>query len=354
MGEVTCAFERKFADFLSVKHAIAVSSCTAALHLANLALNIGLGDEVICPSLTFVAGPNSILYTGAKPVFADVRGTDNFNISCDDIENKITKNTRAIQVMHYAGFPCDMKKILGIAKKYRLFVIEDCAHAVGSSYGEKMCGTIGDIGCFSFFANKNMTTAEGGMITTNNDGFAKRIRFMRSHGMTSLSVERHRGSAFHYDVVELGCNYRIDELRSAIGIVQLQKLRRANSRRKKLFGIYIENIQKTKGLNIPFSDNKSDSSYHIFPALLDKGINRLRFMKHMRKNGIQTSVHYHAVHLFNFYRNKLKYDSAALPLTQEIANREVTLPLYPSMKEKDVINVCKAAGVFLKKRRGGR
>lgn len=341
MGEVTHDFERKFADFLSVKHAIAVSSCTAALHLANLALNIGKGDEVICPSLTFVAGSNSILYTGARPVFADITSIGNFNISPDDIKKMVTKRTKAIHVMHYAGFPCDMERILDIAKKNGLSVIEDCAHAIGSRYRAKMCGAIGDIGCFSFFSNKNMTTGEGGMVTTNNDNLARRIKLMRSHGMTSLSLDRHRGHAFSYDVVELGCNYRIDELRSALGIVQLDKLKKNNLKRKNLFEHYVRNFKNMAGISVPFRGKALSSSYHIFSILLDKGVNRLKFMEYMKKKGIQTSVHYPAVHLFNYYRRRFNYPESMLPITCEVANREVTLPLFPCMKEKDVNYVCR-------------
>ena len=196
MGEQTEMFEREFADFINVKHAIAVSNCTAALHLANLALGIGENDEVLCPSLSFVAGSNSIVYTGAKPVFADITDLSDFNISPVDIEKKVSARTKAIQIVHYAGNPCDMDHIMEIARKHGLSVIEDCAHAPGSEYNGRKCGAIGDIGCFSFFSNKNMTTAEGGMITTNSDDLAKKIKLMRSHGMTAMTLDRHKGRAF--------------------------------------------------------------------------------------------------------------------------------------------------------------
>ena len=350
IGEVTKKFEQKFAEFLNVKHAIAVSSCTSALHLANLALNIGKGDEVICPALSFVSGANSILYTGATPVFADVTDVDNFNISPKDIEEKITEKTRAIQVLHYAGFPCDMNKILDIAKQRKLSIIEDCAHANGASYDKRMCGTIGDVGCFSFFSNKNMTTGEGGMVTTNSDDLAKRIRLMRSHGMTSSTLDRHIGNATSYDVVELGFNYRIDELRAAIGIVQLEKLHKNNIRRKDLAKLYRKRLIDISELKIPFFNSQGISSNHIFPVLLKKGVNRSGFAEYMKQKGIQTSVHYHPVHLLDFYRRNFRYNEGMLPVTEEVTNREVTLPLFPSMKDEDIHYICDVMLKFFQKR----
>lgn len=350
MGEVTERLERRFAEFAGAKHAIAVSSCTAALHLANLSLDIGEGDEVICPSLTFVAGANSILYTGAKPIFAEITSLGDFNISPVDIEKKITKRTRAIQVLHYAGFPCDMDRVLDIAKRYNLRIVEDCAHAIGAEYNGKMCGVIGDIGCFSFFSNKNMTTGEGGMITTNNDELAKKIRLMRSHGMTSLTLDRHHGRTINYDVVELGFNYRIDELRSAIGIVQLEKLPANNIRRKEIVELFRKRLMEISGIEFPFCNSYGVSSNHIHPSLLGKGINRYEFINHMKQKGIQTSIHYPPIHLFDFYRRSFGYNEGMLPLTEEVAKRELTLPLYPSMKDDDVHYVCDRIIEFFQKK----
>ncbi|MCK4830652.1 DegT/DnrJ/EryC1/StrS family aminotransferase, partial [bacterium] len=191
MGQITEGFERKFAKYLGVKYAFAVASGTAALHIAHQILGIAKGDEVICPSLTFVATANSILYTGATPVFADITSLDDLNVSPEDILDKISSNTKAITVVHYGGYPCNMDRIMQIAKKHKLYVIEDAAHASGAEYKGKKCGTIGDIGCFSFFSNKNMTTGEGGMVVTNNDRLAKKIRTIRSHGMTTLTWDRY-------------------------------------------------------------------------------------------------------------------------------------------------------------------
>lgn len=339
MGEQTEMFEREFADYINVKHAIAVSNCTAALHLANLSLNIGENDEVVCPSLSFVAGSNSIIYTGAKPVFADITDLNDFNISPVDIEKKISARTKAIQIVHYAGNPCNMDHIMEIADKHGVYVIEDCAHAPGSEYNGRKCGTIGDIGCFSFFSNKNMTTAEGGMITTNNDGLAKKIKLMRSHGMTSMTLDRHKGRAFSYDVVELGYNYRIDEIRSAIGIVQLEKLEDDNIRRREIDQIYRERLADVCGIKVPFNVKGDSSSHHIFPVLLDKEVSRPGFMEFLKSNGIQSSIHYPPIHLFDYYCRNFGYHEGMLSITEEVAKREVTLPLYPSMTDKDVHRV---------------
>ena len=223
-GPKTAEFEDKFAKMLNVKHAVALANCTVALHLALKLAGVKKDDEVICPSLTFVATVNSIKYVDATPVFADVTSFENLTISVADIEAKITIKTKAIIVMHYGGFACDMDNIMALAKKYNLKVIEDACHAPFSEYKGKKLGTIGDFGCFSFFSNKNISTGEGGMIVTNCTEDFIRLKLLRSHGMTSMSYERAKGHSTEYDVIESGYNYRMDDIRSAIGIVQLDKI----------------------------------------------------------------------------------------------------------------------------------
>jgi len=335
MGGVTQEFEAAFAEYVGARHAFAVSSGTAALHIAHRALGIGEGDEVICPSLTFVATANSILYTGATPVFADITSLDDFNISPNDIGRKISPRTKAITIVHYGGYPCDMGEIMRIAREHNLCVIEDAAHAPGAEYKGKKCGTIGDIGCFSFFSNKNMTTGEGGMIVTNNDELAEKIKLLRSHGMTSLTLDRHKGHAYSYDVVDLGYNYRIDEVRSAIGLVQLKKLNHNNERRKFVVDSYREKLKGVARLSIPFGASTGKPSCHIFPILLNKG-ERKTFMQRFKKQGIQTSIHYPPIHLFRYYRDRFGYEEGMLPFTEQVGEREVTLPLYPMIREEHV------------------
>jgi len=340
MGKVTQQFESAFADYTLTKHAIAVTNATAAIHLACLVLGIGPGDEVIVPSLTFVATANAVRYVGATPVFADISSTENLNISPAAINLLITARTRAIIVMHYAGYPCDMPAILSIAKQHGLFVIEDAAHAVGSKLNGRKLGTLGDIGCFSFFSNKNMTTGEGGMLTTDKDDLAQKLSRLRSHGMTSLTWDRHKGHAWSYDVVDLGYNYRIDEIRAALGLAQLAKVEKNNERRRHLSQLYRSELQELiSQVSIPFQNHEGKTSAHIMPILLPKGTDREQFMGSMKEQGIQTSFHYPPVHTFTAYQSDTKWN---LPVTEEVASREVTLPLFPTMTAEDVDEVVSA------------
>ncbi len=343
MGEVTQGFERDFATFIGAKHTLAVTNATAALHLACLATGIGPGDEVIVPSLTFVATANAVRYTGATPVFADVESLDWLNISPASIESRITERTRAILVVHYAGFPCDMPAIMDIAHRHNLTVLEDSAHAIGSSLEGRTLGTWGAVGCFSFFSNKNMTTGEGGMLATDDDALAERLRILRSHGMTSLSWDRHKGHAWSYDVVDLGYNYRIDEMRSALGRVQLGKLPAYNQRRQQLTALYRELLTElAPEVQMPFGEERGTSCYHILPVLLPPGTDRIRFMEGLKSHGVQTSIHYPPVHHFQIYHDDWQKRGASLPLTEEAAAREVTLPLYPTMRDEQVEWVAQA------------
>ncbi|MBN2117187.1 MAG: DegT/DnrJ/EryC1/StrS family aminotransferase [Anaerolineales bacterium] len=344
MGSVTQEFQQEFAAFTGAKHCLAVANGTAALHLACLALGAGPGDEVIVPSLTFVATANAVRYTGAVPVFADIESLDWLTISPAAIEACITERTRAILVMHYAGFACNMPAILEIARRHQLKVIEDAAHAIGSELEGRMLGTWGDIGCYSFFPNKNMTTGEGGMLATDDDALAERLRILRSHGMTSLSWDRHQGRASTYDVVDLGYNYRIDEMRSALGRVQLKKLSSNNQRRKHLTTLYRELLAElAPDLHIPFHERRGAPCYHIMPVLLPAGADRFRFMEGMKAEGVQTSIHYPPVHQFHIYQQDGFRGRNALTLTEEAAEREVTLPLYPTMQDEQVEWVARAA-----------
>jgi len=337
MGEITKEFEREFAEFIGTKHALAVTNGTAALHMACLAAGIGSGDEVIVPSLTFVATANAVRYTGATPVFADIESLDWLDISPVSIESRITNRTRAILVVHYAGFPCNMPAIMEIAHRHNLIVLEDSAHAIGSSLNRRMLGTWGSIGCYSFFSNKNMTTGEGGMLVTDDDSLAEKLRILRSHGMTSLSWDRHEGHAFSYDVIELGYNYRIDEIRSSLGRVQLGKLSAGNRARSELASLYRELLEElAPQLELPFSESRGIGCYHFLPALLPKGTDRIKFMEALKCFGIQTSIHYPPVHHFEIYKHDWQSRGDALLFTEETGDREITLPLYPTMREEQV------------------
>ncbi|HUI89673.1 MAG TPA: DegT/DnrJ/EryC1/StrS family aminotransferase [Anaerolineales bacterium] len=343
MGAITQDFEREFAAYVGARHAIAVTNATAALHLACLVAGLGPGDEAIVPSLTFVATANAVRYTGADVRFGDIESEDWLNISAEAINNSITSRTRAIVVVHYGGYPCDMASILGIAHRHGLKVIEDAAHAIGSELGGKKLGTWGDVGCYSFFSNKNMTTGEGGMLTTSDDGLAEHLRLLRSHGMTSLSWDRFKGHAWSYDVVDLGYNYRIDEIRSSLGRAQLAKLEGNNARRRELTAIYHEYLEElVPEITIPFRAQRGLSACHLLPILLPRGNDRTRFMEAMKSYGIQTSIHYPPVHQFRIYQSEKGHGGISLPNTEQVAAREVTLPLYPSMTKSDVQVVAQA------------
>jgi dTDP-4-amino-4,6-dideoxygalactose transaminase len=339
MGQVTQRFEEEFAARLGVKHAFAVSSATAALHLACRALGVGNGDEVILPALTFVATASAVLYTGADVRFADILGEQDLDISPMEIEKQITPRTRAISVVHYGGYPCRMPAILEIASRRNLAVIEDAAHAPGAALNGRALGTWGDVGCFSFFSNKNLATGEGGMLVTNRDDIAARVRLLRSHGMTTLTWDRHQGHASTYDVTDLGYNYRIDEIRSALGLAQLQKLSAHNARRKAITECYWRVFAQT-GLGLPFRDAPGESAYHLFPIVLPAGVARQAFIDHMRTEGIQTSIHYPPIHRFSYYA--ARYPGVSLPITEVVADHEVTLPLYPTMRDEQVEEVVSA------------
>jgi dTDP-4-amino-4,6-dideoxygalactose transaminase len=341
-GPVTERFEKAFSEYLGGGYAIAVSNGTAALHLALACLGLKEGDEVILPSLTFVATANVVLYVGARPVFTDIVGTDDLNISHQEIEKRITKKTKAILVMHYGGYPCNMRLIMGIAKRYGLYVVEDAAHAPGSEYRDKKCGMIGDLGCFSFFSNKNLVTGEGGMVVTQNREWVEKVRRMRSHGMEALSWDKYRGHLSSYDIEKLGYNYRTTEIQSALGLVQLKKLDRNNKKRKRLADVYREELQGVEGISVPFVQFRGNLSYHLFPILVNTGqdvpsyILRDRLMEGLKDFRIQTSVHYPPVHLFSLYRRKFGFKKGMLPKTEEVSRREVTLPLHPRMDGGDV------------------
>jgi len=328
MGAVTQEFEERFAHAVGAKHVFAVSNATEALHLACLALGIGPGDEVITPSLSFVATSNAVLYTGAQVRFADVIGPHDLTIDPQDIARQVTPRTKAIIVMHYGGYACAMGEIMALARRFGLPVIEDAAHAPGAFLDEKALGTWGDLGCFSFFSNKNLSTGEGGMLVTGRDDLAEKIRHQRSHGMTTLTYDRHQGHAYTYDVVDLGYNYRIDEIRSALGIAQLDKLAANNARRKAWTERYRQALAGT-GLELPFQNARGESACHLMPILLPPGVDRKSFIDALRAERIQTSIHYPPTHTFTYYRSL--YGAISLPRTEDIASREVTLPLYPTM-----------------------
>jgi dTDP-4-amino-4,6-dideoxygalactose transaminase len=331
---VTEQFEAEFAERVP-GHAVAVTNGTAALHLAAAALGIGPGDEVICPTLTFVATAAAMAQTGATVRLADSTSLDDFSIDPDEIERLVTSRTKAVVGVHYGGAPVDMDAIRAAAERHGLFVIEDAAHALGSELNDAPCGSLGDAGCFSFFPNKNMTTGEGGMTIFRDEQPAARARLLRSHGMTTLTWDRHRGHATGYDVVEIGFNYRLDELRSALGLAQLSRLDELNAARSRLAWRYRENLAGSP-FSVPSLGGRGTSAYHLLVALAPSPEERDRARERLRAQRIQTSVHYPPIHRFSRYR----IDGERLPIAEEIADRVVTLPLHPRLTQGQVDEVC--------------
>ena len=333
MGARTAEFEQRFAEACGATHAIALNNCTAALHLALLGVGVGPGDEVIVPSLTFVATANAVLYCGASPVFADVVGPERLHMDPQDVARKVTPRTKAILPVHYAGYACDMEALLDLATSRGLKVVEDAAHAPGSRWRGRPVGSISDVTCFSFFSNKNLSTGEGGMITTNDDELAAGVRLNRSHGMTTLTYDRHRGHAFSYDVISAGYNYRLTEIQSALGLAQLAKLNRNNDVRRGLVAEYRRRLADIAGVIVPFAGMDAESSCHIMSVLLPAGTDRTAVQQAMKDEGIQTSVHYPPVHTFSNFKARFRAD---VPKVEALAPRQFTLPLHPLMKVEDV------------------
>ena len=328
-GPKCLELEEKFASMLNVKYACSVTNCTAALHLAMVILGIKEGDEVIVPSLTFVATANAVRYVGATPIFADIISLEELTIDPEDIKRKITNKTKAIIVMHYGGFPCKMDEIMAIAKENNLKVVEDACHGPLSEYKDKKLGTIGDIGCFSFFSNKNISTAEGGMLVTNNLKYDQEARLLKSHGMTTMSYQRASGHATEYDVIRLGYNYRLDDIRAAIGLVQICKLKNDLEKRAQVRSWYIEELKDNSDIIIPFTNYTGFVSNYIFPIVL-KNANkekRDKVREKLHNAGIQTSIHYPPVHLFScFSGNNKKLNNTELAYQSLIS-----LPMYSKL-----------------------
>ncbi len=326
--------EKMFMEMFDVRYAVAVTNCTDSLHLACMLCGLGHGDEVLCPSLTFAASVNCIRYVGATPVFCDIVGPEHLNINPEEIEKKITRRTKAIVVVHMAGFPAKMDEIMAIAHKYNIKVIEDACHGPLSEYRGRKLGTIGDVASFSFFSNKNISTGEGGMLITNNEEFARRARLLRSHGMTTMSYQRAGGHATSYDIVELGYNFRLDDIRASIAIEQMKKLPRDLERRIAVRNRYLERLAAVKGVIVPFADNTEFVSNYIMPVVLADSNKERRdaIRDKMHEAGVQTSVHYPAIHRFSIYKDF----NISLPMTEYVTDNEITLPMYASLTDEEV------------------
>ena len=337
-GPEVKALEEEFAAKIGSRYAVAVSSGTAALHLAFLALGLKKGEDVMTPSLTFVAAPNMMLQIGASPAFADVESINEPVVSAATLERALTPDTRGICVTHYGGYSCKMDEIMKFARRRKLWVVEDAAHAPGASWKNVPCGRWGNIGVFSFFGNKNITCAEGGMAVTDNASLARRMRLLRSHGMNSVTWDRFKGHAFSYDVTMPGFNYRLDDLRASLLRAQLRSLDRFNTLRNERTGWYRGLLSGDARWSLPFDGYEGVSSHHLFTVVLGEKISRVNVMRHMKECGVQTSIHYPPAHRFSCYR-KLNLKRPSLANTEKIGRRILTLPMYPGLTENQVVYV---------------
>jgi perosamine synthetase len=325
-GEKVRSFEKAFADYIGVKHAVAVTNGTIALDTTLKALKIGPGDEVIVPAFSFVATGNCVLFQRAKPVFADI-DQRSFNIDPSDVNEKITARTKAIIAVHMFGQPAKMKELKEIAQGHEIFLIEDAAQAHGAEYNGQKAGGLGEVGCFSFYATKNMTTGEGGIIMTNNDELAGKARLLRNHGQTEK---------YHHTI--LGYNYRMTELSAAVGLVQIKKLDRINEKRIRNARMLNEGIEKIHGLTPPYVEEHVKHVYYQYVVKVEENypMERNELANHLEKMGIGTAVHYPMPIYRQPLYHKLGYDKMTCPITEESCKRVLSLPVHPSVSGEDI------------------
>jgi len=336
-GPILRKFENEFCKFTGSKYAIGVSNATSALHLSLKSIGIKKGDEVIIPNITFVATANAVLYVDATPVLVDVND-DDINISIKSIEKSITKKTKAIIPVHFAGKSCDMLAIQKLAKKYNLEIIEDCAHALGTKFNKIHVGNFGKTGCFSFYPTKNLTTFEGGMVITNSKKIASKIRSMRNHGINKSLKERFStGYPWDFDVSELGYNFRLDEIRSSLGLNQLKRLHKMNKLRQDASRYYKKQLKSINGIELLDDSNLTNNSCHLFVIKILKNfiVDRNLLFKYLLKNGIRTSVHYKPLNKFSFYKSKSKIYSS-LEVSEQLYSKILSLPLFPQITKHEL------------------
>jgi dTDP-4-amino-4,6-dideoxygalactose transaminase len=346
MGPRIQEFEQAYAEFLGTSHALALSSCTAALHLAYLAVGVGPGDEVVVPSMSFAATSNAVLYCGATPVFADIVGREDLGVDPADVEARITDRTRAVCAMHYAGYPAAVDRLRELCDARGIALVEDAAHSPSAELDGRKLGTWGAAGCFSFFSNKVLSVGEGGLLATDEDSVAERVKSLRSHGMTSGTWDRHRGHAETYDIVDLGFNYRMDEPRAALLLSRMKRVDEEIAKRRAIVRAYRERLAGVERLTLPYRDEDvGRSSCYVMPTLLDDGIDRRAFRQELSARGIQTSILYPAIHEFTEYRRR--FPDVSLPRTEDVARTQVTLPLFPHMTGDQVDRVCDAVAELL-------
>ena len=354
MGPKTSKFEGLFADYVGSRHTIAVSSCTAGLHLALVAGGIGPGDEVITTPLTFCSTANVIVHQGAVPVLADVQA-DTYNIDPEELRKRITSRTKAIIPVHLAGHPCEMEEIQAIAEENGLLVIEDAAHAMGAKYKDRMIGTVSEVTVFSFYATKNLTTGEGGMITTEDDELAERMRVLRLHGISTDAWKRYSAQgSWYYEVVFPGYKYNMTDVQAALGIHQLAKQERFLEVRQRYADTYDAAFEDLPEIVPPCVKEYVRHSWHLYVIRLELErltIDRGQFIEALRRENIGTSVHFIPLHLHPYYKERYGFKKGDFPVAEWIYEGIVTLPLYPKMSMEDVEDVITAVRKVIKENR---
>lgn len=339
-GDKVAQFERMFADYLGRRHALGVTSCTGALHMSLLALDIGPGDEVITTPMTFLATATAILEAGARPVFVDVE-PDTGNLDAGRVEAAITPRTRAILPVHLYGLMCDMRELRKIADRRGLAIVEDCAHCVEGIRDGVRPGELSDAACFSFYATKNLTCGEGGAIATDRSDLVEKLQLLRLHGMTKTAADRHREGYVHWDAAMLGWKYNMDNIQAAILIPQLRRLDAKLGEREKLAGLYAESLSSIPGLRTPAARVGSVHARHLFPIWVGGG-QRDRLIAELQMRGIQTVVNYRAIHLLTHFAQTLGHRKGDFPIAERIGDETISLPFYPTMPVEAVDIVAKA------------
>ena len=341
-GAKTHEFERLFADYIGCKHAVGLNSCTAGLHLALVSLGVGPGDEVITTPITFAATANVIIHQGARPVFVDVE-PETLNIDARQIENRLTERTKVILPVHLYGHPCDMDVILRLAQKHSVAVVEDAAHAVESEHHGRKVGSIGDLTAFSFYATKNMTTGEGGMLTTNRDDLAEKIRILSLHGITSDAWMRHGEDGYvHWDVLYPGYKYNMFDIQASLGIHQLKKVEFFWQRRKRWVELYNEAFRNMPEIRLVSEKSHVKHAHHLYPIVVkteELTVARDGLLRALEESGIGVGVHFRALHLMSFYARTFGFKRGDFPNAEYASDRLLSLPLYPKMEEADVERV---------------
>lgn len=338
MGPKTLEFEQEFAKYVRMPHAVAVSSCTAALHVAVKILNVGFGDEVIVPANTFVATAEVVEYCGATPVFADI-DKDTHCISVESVLRLLSPKTKAIIPVHYAGHPCNMDAIMDIAYRHNLYVIEDAAHALPGWYKGTLAGTIGHIGCFSFYATKTLSTGEGGMLVTRNEEWAKRAFRLRLHGLNRDAWKRYdKGGSWQYDVEELGYKYNMTDIAAAMGLEQLKKVEWLQKKREAIACRYNDAFAENDAL-IPYMVKEGISAWHLYPLKINTqvlSITRDEYIVKLEERGIKTSVHFIPLYRFSHFKKRFGDMARKFPHCEWVFEREISLPVYPSMTDEQI------------------